>query len=47
MIPAGVMDLLERRKPIPIGDAVKKIMEYHLVGKTQYVSIDESYGRFL
>jgi molybdopterin molybdotransferase len=47
MFPAGVMDLLERRKPIPIGDAVKKIMEYHLVGKTQYVSIDESYGRFL
>jgi molybdopterin molybdotransferase len=42
-----LMELLERRKPIPIGDAVKKIMEYQLDGKTEYVSIDESYGRFL
>jgi molybdopterin molybdotransferase len=40
-------ELLERRKPIPIGDAVNKIMEYQLDGKTEYVSIDESYGRYL
>jgi len=40
-------ELLERRKPIPIGDAVNKIMEYQLNGKTEYISIDESYGRFL
>lgn len=40
-------ELLERRKPIPIGDAVNKIMEYQLNGKTEYVSIDESYGRYL
>ncbi|MBY0144805.1 gephyrin-like molybdotransferase Glp [Neobacillus niacini] len=39
--------MLERRKPIPIGDAVNKIMEYQLDGKTEYVSIDESYGRYL
>jgi molybdopterin molybdotransferase len=39
--------LLERRNPIPIGEAVKKIMEYQLTGSTEYVSIDESYGRFL
>ncbi|PAE39368.1 molybdopterin molybdotransferase MoeA [Bacillus sp. 7884-1] len=39
--------MLERRKPIPIGDAVKKIMEFQLNGKTEFVSIDESYGRFL
>ena len=39
--------MLERRKPIPIGEAVNKIMEFQLTGKTEYVSIDESYGRFL
>jgi molybdopterin molybdotransferase len=39
--------VIERRKPIPIGEAVKKIMEYQLNGTTEYVSIDESYGRFL
>lgn len=39
--------LLERRRPIPIGEAVKKIMEFQLTGKTEYVSIDDSYGRFL
>jgi molybdopterin molybdotransferase len=41
------MELLERRRPIPIGEAVKKIMEFQLSGKTEFVSIDESYGRFL
>ena len=39
--------LLERRKPIPIGEAVKKIMSYQLSGQTEYVSIDKSYGRYL
>ncbi|SDN14346.1 gephyrin-like molybdotransferase Glp [Bacillus sp. OK048] len=39
--------MLERRRPIPIGEAVKKIMEFQLTGKTEYVSIDDSYGRFL
>jgi molybdopterin molybdotransferase len=47
LFPAGVDEMLERRKPIPIGDAVKKIMEFQLSGKTEFVSIDESYGRFL
>jgi molybdopterin molybdotransferase len=42
-----VICLLERRKPIPVGDAVKKVMEFNLAGKTEYVSIDESFGRFL
>ncbi|MCM3767542.1 gephyrin-like molybdotransferase Glp [Neobacillus niacini] len=39
--------MFERRQPIPIGDAVKKIMQYQLQGVTEHVSIDESYGRFL
>ncbi|CAH2713502.1 Molybdopterin molybdenumtransferase [Neobacillus rhizosphaerae] len=39
--------LLERRKPIPIGEAVKRIMENPLQGVTEYVSINESYGRYL
>jgi molybdopterin molybdotransferase len=39
--------LIERRKPIPIGEAVNKIMEYQLMGVTEYISINDSYGRFL
>jgi molybdopterin molybdotransferase len=39
--------LLERRKPIQIGEAVKKIMDYQLNGRTEHVSIDESFSRFL
>lgn len=42
-----MFNLFERRKPIPIGDAVKKIMEYQLKGETEYVSIEGSFGRFL
>lgn len=39
--------MFERRTPISIGEAVQKIMEHQLKGKTELVSIDESYGRFL
>jgi molybdopterin molybdotransferase len=39
--------LLERRNPIPIGEAVKKIMEHQLMGQTEFVSIDDSFGRYL
>jgi len=38
---------LERRIPISIGEAVKKIMEHQLQGVTEHVSINESFGRFL
>jgi len=41
------MMLLERRIPISIGEAVKKIMEHQLQGVTEHVSINESFGRFL
>ncbi len=39
--------MFERREPISIGDAVKKIMDYQITGITEFVSIEDSYGRFL
>ncbi|WP_077211165.1 gephyrin-like molybdotransferase Glp [Bacillus dakarensis] len=39
--------MLEFRKPIPIGEAVTKVMDHKLMGKTEYVSIYESFGRYL
>lgn len=39
--------MFERRQPIPIAEAVKKIMEYEMQGVTEPISIEESYGRFL
>lgn len=39
--------MLERRNPISIGDAVTKVMKYQLTGKSEFVSIEESFGRFL
>lgn len=39
--------MLEFRKPIPIGEAVTKVMDNKLAGKTEYVSIYESFGRYL
>jgi molybdopterin molybdotransferase len=39
--------LLERRNPISIGEAVKQIMKHQISGVTEYVSISESYGRYL
>ncbi|MDP4085015.1 MAG: molybdopterin molybdotransferase MoeA [Bacillota bacterium] len=39
--------MFERRNPISIGDAVKKIMELPFQGETELVSIEKSYGRFL
>ncbi|MFO1445522.1 molybdopterin molybdotransferase MoeA [Bacillus sp. Bva_UNVM-123] len=39
--------MLERRIPIPVGEAVKRIMDFSIGGKIEYVSINESYGRYL
>ncbi|CAM3659693.1 gephyrin-like molybdotransferase Glp [Mesobacillus zeae] len=39
--------MLERRNPIKIGEAVRKVMEYRQEGKSEYVSILESGGRYL
>lgn len=42
-----LIDLLERRNPIPVGEAVKQIMQHQISGATEYVTINESYGRYL
>ncbi|MBP2241144.1 molybdopterin molybdotransferase [Cytobacillus eiseniae] len=39
--------MLEKRKPIPVGEAVKRIMFHEIHGQTEHVSINESYGRYL
>ena len=39
--------VLERRKPIPIGEAVKNVMKYSKDGEIEYVSIFESHNRYL
>ncbi|GHH98498.1 molybdopterin molybdotransferase MoeA [Neobacillus kokaensis] len=39
--------MFERRQPIPIADAVRKIMEFQSHGVIEKVLIEESYGRFL
>ena len=39
--------MLERRNPISIGEAVRQIMNHQISGVTEYVSINESYGRYL
>ncbi|WP_059173000.1 gephyrin-like molybdotransferase Glp [Bacillus sp. FJAT-27445] len=39
--------MLELRRPISIGEAVQRIMECRQTGETEFISIDESFGRFL
>jgi molybdopterin molybdotransferase len=39
--------MFERRTPIPVGEAVHKIMEYQLSGHTEYVDISKSFGKYL
>lgn len=39
--------MFERRQPISIGEAVKKVMGRPLCGQSEYVSIEQSYGRYL
>lgn len=39
--------MIERRKPIPIGEAVNKVMNYSKNGVTEFVSIFESHNRYL
>lgn len=39
--------MLEKRTPIPVGEAVKRIMVYQKSGSTEYISINESFGRHL
>lgn len=39
--------MLERRTPILVGEAVQRIMEQKIDGEVSYVTINESFGRFL
>lgn len=39
--------MIEKRTPIQVGEAVKKVMSYSMRGKQELVSINESYGRYL
>lgn len=39
--------MVEFRKPISVAEAVSRVMEKKLIGKTEYISINQSYGRFL
>ncbi len=39
--------MLERRIPIPVAEAVTRIMNFASTGQTEYVSINESFGRYL
>jgi molybdopterin molybdotransferase len=39
--------MLEKRNPIPVGKAVKMVMDFQISGKTEYIPITESYGRYL
>lgn len=39
--------MVEKRQLISIAEAVQKVMAFQLPGETEYVSINESFGRFL
>ena len=39
--------MVERRKPIPVSEAVARIMGTQVNGATEFIAIDESYGRYL
>ncbi|NCU17823.1 molybdopterin molybdotransferase MoeA [Pallidibacillus pasinlerensis] len=39
--------MVEKRKPIKVEEALKRVLQYAKNGSTEYVSIEESYGRFL
>lgn len=39
--------MVERRTPIPVGEAVERVMKFQMDGKTEYVPINESLNRYL
>jgi len=41
------MNMIERRKPIKVNQAILKVMEYAVAGNVSDVPIEESYGHFL
>lgn len=39
--------MLEKRKPIPVGEAVQRLMEFGFQEKKEFVPLIQAYGRFL
>src|SRR5688500_8554390 len=39
--------MIEKRKPLPVKEAIKKVMSFATVGDIEQVSLQESYGRYL
>ena len=39
--------MVEKRKPIPVEEAVKRVMEFHIEQKSEKVPLEQSYNRFL
>lgn len=39
--------MVERRTPIPVGEAVQRVMKFQKTGQTEFVSINDSFGRYL
>ncbi|QED47209.1 molybdopterin molybdotransferase MoeA [Cytobacillus dafuensis] len=39
--------MVERRTPIPVGEAVKRVMDFSIQGQTEFISINKSFGRYL
>lgn len=42
-----VNNVVERRKPIKVNEAISRVMNFATSGKVEYVPIEDSYGRFL
>lgn len=39
--------MIERRSPISVGEAVQRVMNYKLMGQTEYIPITQAFGRYL
>jgi molybdopterin molybdotransferase len=39
--------MLEKRNPISVGEAVQRVMNYKIMGQTEYIPINQAFGRYL
>ncbi len=39
--------MIEKRKPLPVKEAIRKVMDFAKIGETEMVSLQNSFGRFL
>jgi molybdopterin molybdotransferase len=39
--------MVEKRSPISVGEAVQRVMNYRIMGQTEYIPITQSFGRYL